>query len=243
LNRLFLLEVDVAFVTDSALRLVDRLSDSTRASKRVGASGCTHVVVFAFQSLGVEGDRPCLRVVSLGHALSQFVVSGFLSAAVHARLNNQLLVTLSHAHQLAVLSLHDLATDCVRSQVFLAEVLSLGGVEEALVALAFLRLCPLVHFPLHLLCYLFFHDLCLFAHARLGFFLQLARSVLAVVRRKKFRFQLSANAHRCVVERLSLNWVFEVKVPFGDVFLSHSPAFASAFAQYTFLLPISNESA
>ena len=171
LNSLFLLKVDVAFEADCTLRLVDWLSKSTRASKRVGAGGCTALVVFAFQSLGVEGDRPCLGVVALGHAVSQFVVSGFLGAAVHARLNNKLLVTLAHAHQLPVLSLHHLATHRVRCHVFLAEVFPLGRVEEALIPLAFLRISPLVHFALHLLCYLFFHDLCLFAYARLGFLL------------------------------------------------------------------------
>lgn len=52
-----------------------------------------------------------LGVVSFGNSGSQFVISGSLQAPPGAVLDNKLLILLSKAHGLAVLSLHHTAPD------------------------------------------------------------------------------------------------------------------------------------
>ena len=112
-----LLEVDVSIVSHHSLRLVEGLSHATGAGEGVWSCGSAHVRILPFQSLSVNCNGSRLRVIALRNSITQFLVCSLGSASEHACFDNELIITVLSSDQLAVLSLHDLAANCICSHI------------------------------------------------------------------------------------------------------------------------------
>jgi len=208
----------------------------------VGASRGGAVHILAIQVLSVEGNWHLLVVVSGWNALFKLIISAFLSATPHSRLNNELVVTLFHWHVLAVLGRHNFLTNSVDGEVLLDELTSLPGIKTALLG----RSEVLVVFLFELLpanfLVLLLHEL---VHAANAWDIVRWVLVLAPSLRSWSEFisdQLAVDPGVSVVEDLICNdWVFKIVVTLGNVFPRNRPADALEFLHGALLLPVGNE--
>ena len=129
---LFFLKIDVAFIVNNSLGLVERLSESTGSCEGVGSRGSRHVGILTLKSFGVECDRAGLGVITLRDASSQFVISSLGCASVHASFDCELVITGVLLNELAVLSLHNFATDGVCSHILCNEVFTVSRIKVTL---------------------------------------------------------------------------------------------------------------
>ena len=211
-------EVDVSFVAEDGLRLVERLGKATGHSEGVRASSGGHVGVLAFKSFSIDGHRTSLGVVAAGDTSTELFVSVLSGTAIHTALNNKLFVTVGHGDELAILSLHDFAADNIRGEVLLVVCASVGGDEAADLALGGL----IVGLGLLLGLYLG-HDsslkLLIFA-TNSGNFVGgvLSSSVVEAGGAHDFGLGFSVDAVSSAVENLvSVNGVLQVTVTLGNV--------------------------
>ena len=217
------IKVDVALVALDSLGLVERLGEATRLGEGVRARGSTHVSVLSLESLGVDGNRSGLRVVTLGNSLSKFIVSGFGSSPCHATLHSEVFVTTIVANQLAVLRLHDFAANGVGSHVSRAEVLGISCIEVTLLVLC-LESCLLFgHLLSHLAFDLTLDNLLLAADAGNASCWVRPSAVLGVVSVHEFGAGLSVDSVGRVVELLAVNRVLKVEVALGDMLFRNRP--------------------
>lgn len=128
------------------------MSESAGAGEGVGASGCTHVEVLAFQSFGPKRHGFGLGVVAFGKSRHEFLVSCLLGSLSEAVLDCQLLVPIIKRDQLAILGLHHASPNAhwILELGLLAEGRPVGCVEEPSIPFSFFFLC----LSLHLLSYL-----------------------------------------------------------------------------------------
>lgn len=178
---LLLFEIDVAFITNDSFGLVEWLGESRRFGEGVWSSRCTHVSVFALKSLCVNCNRTSLSVIALGDTIAKFSISCLGCAPVHACFVDEVLVTAAHGDELAVLGLHDLASNSVLSQIFLVKVLSVCGVKVTLLVLGVEGSLAFSHFLHHLALNLSLKLVSFAANASDSGSLVLASAVLSVV--------------------------------------------------------------
>jgi hypothetical protein len=211
-------EVDVSFVAEHSLGLVERLSETTGHSEGVRTSGSSHVGVLAFEGLCVDSNWSGLSVITSGDASTELGVTILSRAAVHTGLNNELLVTMFHGNEFTVLSTHDLSTNNVAREILLVVSCSICGVKVADLTLAGL----LVSLGL-----LLGHNLrnnsgfeILSLATRPGNLIGgvLACSVVKASGAHNFRLGLTVDTVSCVVENfIGINWVLKVQVLLRDV--------------------------
>ena len=68
-------KVNVAFVANHSFGLVEWLCKATSLGEWVNACCSTHVSVFPLEGFSIDRDRPSLRVISLWHSSSEFIIS------------------------------------------------------------------------------------------------------------------------------------------------------------------------
>ena len=180
-DRLLLVKVDVALVSYHSLGLVERLGEAAGAGEGVG-SGCgTHVSVLALKSLGVNRDGALLRVIALGDSSAELLIGCLGSTTVHSFFDNETLITASHADELAVLSLHHLASNSILSEVTTTQVLLVGSIEVTLLELGLLGILTISHFLLNLTLDFALHDFSLATNSSHSSGRVLASAILCVV--------------------------------------------------------------
>ena len=155
--------------------------------------------------------------------MTQFIVSGLGSAAIHPSLDNEVIVTVTHGHQLAILGLHDLATDRVLRVFLLVVVLRVRGVEVTVLLSRFNVSMPLAHLLSDLVLDFALHALVLTDHSSQALSRELTSAILCVVRGHDLLVRFAIDALICVVEHLALDRVFKVVMPLRDVRLRHGP--------------------
>ena len=131
----FLLEIDVAVESTDSLGLIGSLGEARGPGERVGADRRAHVVVLSVQSVGPMRDGLLLGVVALWDSLPQFFIRALLESSPGSVLDDQLFVTLIHAHVGAVLSDHNSAADDVLGVAFITMGRSRRGFEVPLLFL------------------------------------------------------------------------------------------------------------
>ena len=144
-HSLFLLEVDIALITNDSFSLIKWLCKTACFSKWVGTSCSTHVGVLSLKCLCINSDRSSLLIVTLWNSKSQFIVSGKLLPSVHTCLNNENLITGSHIYKLAILGLHDLSAYNVGSHVLLSESFSRSSIKVSLSISSSFLISSLLH--------------------------------------------------------------------------------------------------
>ena len=222
-HSLFLLEVDIAFITNDSFSLIKWLCKTACFSKWIDTSCGTHVCVLSFQCLSVDRYWSLLSVVTLWNALTKLIISSLCSATVHTSLNDEIFIAGAHIDKFTVLSLHDLATDSVLRVVHLVEILGVGGVEVTLLELGIEAGLALPHLLHHLALDVALHALILTADARHAVGLVLSGAVLGVVGRHQLLVRFTIDALIGVVELFTLDGLLEVEVALRDVRLSDRP--------------------
>ena len=118
-----------------SLGLIGSLGEARGPGERVGADRRAHVVVLSVQSVGPMRDGLLLGVVALWDSLPQFFIRALLESSPGSVLDDQLFVTLIHAHVGAVLSDHNSAADDVLGVAFITMGRSRRGFEVPLLFL------------------------------------------------------------------------------------------------------------
>ena len=211
------LEIDVTFIADDSLGLVERLGETARLGEGVGAGGGAHVGILSLEGLSVDGNGPSLCVVSLRDPSEQLGISGLLGAAVHTLLNGELVVASLLLHQFAILSLHDLATNSVGSHILGDQILAVGGIKVTLIVDSIDSSLPLKHLLLNLTLDFTLHLLSLATNASNTVSLGPTSTVLSVVGGHDLLLLLAIDSVLSVVEHLALDGVLEVMMSLGDM--------------------------
>ena len=211
-------EVNVSFVTEHSLSLVERLSETAGHSEGVRSGGGTHVGVLAFNGLCVDSDGAGLSVITSGDASTELGISVLSRAAVHTSLNDELLITVSHGNEFTILSTHNLATNNVTGKVLLVVSHSICGVEATDLTLAGLFVSLLLLLGHNLCNDSGFHVLSLATKPGNLIGGVLAGSVVETSGAHDFRPGLTVDTVGGVVENfIGMNWVLKVQVLLRDV--------------------------
>jgi len=226
-NGLLFIKIDISFEPFNCFGVWNWLCESPSYSERIGPSRCGSVKVFPLKGLRVNGYWCGLVVLSLRNAFLQLLISEFLSATVHARLDDQLLIALGHRNFSAVLCFHNFSTNNICSHVFFCVCFPTCCIEVSLSKLLFCLLLLLAQFFSNLgLDFLFEH---------LGFatnFWHIVSRVYACAPDARWRIgsralDLTINAVSCVVKLFfSIYRVFKVKMPLRYVLFHYSPKIA-----------------
>ena len=216
-GRLLLLEVDVALVLDHGPCLIQWLRETGALGEGVGTRSSTHVSVLALKSFGINCDGTSLGVVTSWHTLAQLIISSFGRATIHTSLHNEVIVTITHWHELTILGLHDLAADSVLSKVLRVQVLTIGRIEVTLLGLGLDGFAPLAHLLRHLIFDFSLHTLIFATNTGHTGSRALPSAIFRVVRRHDLLVRLAINALVGVVKHLTLDGILEVVMPLGDV--------------------------
>ena len=217
-----LLEVNVAFVADHSLSLVERLGHTAGTGKGIWTCRGAHVRVLSLQCLSVNSNGSGLSVITLRNSISKLCVSSLGSASEHACLDDELIVTVLTSDKLAILSLHDLATYCVCGHVLGNQILTICGVEVTLLIPGINILLSFSHLLHHLPLNLTLHLSIFAADSSHTVGLVLASAVFSVVRVEELLVGLSIDPVVGVIKHFTLDGVLEVVVLLRDVRLSHS---------------------
>ena len=161
-------------------------------------------------------------VISLRNASSKLIISGLGGTSVHAGLNSELIVTSILLNELAVLGLHDFASNSVCGHILCDKVLSISSIKVTLLVDRIDFPLSLGHFSHDLTLDLALHHVAFAASAGNTISSVLSSTILGVVSSHKLLVLLAIDSVLSVIETSVADRVLEVVVLLRNMSLSDS---------------------